>query len=568
MSILGRKWHLFEQESGLSRELSEQFDISNVTSQVLINRGLKTKEEVQDFLNPKLGSLRDPFEIPDMKQAVARVLEARARGEKVTVYGDYDADGVTGTTIILLGLKNIGVEASYYIPHRYDEGYGMNEEAVKKLAFEGCKLIITVDCGVSNCKEVRAAKELGLDVIITDHHNIPDTLPGAIAVVNPKRIKGRHPSKDLAGAGVAFKFIWALYRMAGISDSVPVKEFLDLAALGTVADVVPLVGENRAITVSGIKVLNDKKRVGVKHLFDAAGISGKATTRNISFMLAPRLNAPGRLEHARLSVNLLLEDDPLKARMIAGEINRINTERQQIGGLIGDDAYSRLRDVDVKQLIVLSGKGWHPGVIGIVASKIAEKFNRPTILISHDKDSCRGSARSIEGFDVYGLLASCRDLFSDFGGHKDAAGFEMPAGNIQALEDRLSKEIAGTIKIENLVPRTKIDAEIDPGMISLKLASELEKLEPFGSGNRSPVFVSKKLRITGKKKVGSKGNHLKLKLSNGKSVIDSIGFGMGAIDEKLIKDQDFDVAYNLSLNRWDGFEIPQMELVDLRRSKG
>ncbi len=565
MSLLNKRWHLFTSDVPLCEELSNEFSISRTAAQVLVNRGITGKEAVSAFLKPRLSSLSDPFDIPGMEKAVARILLAKERHEKVLIYGDYDVDGVTATSILMLALKKLGIEVSYYIPHRYDEGYGMNTEAIKQIAQDGVKLIITVDCGISNKKEVKEAAALGMEVIITDHHNIPAELPDAVAVVDPKMMSEDHPSRYLAGAGVAFKTAWALLKKAGLTDTSEIKELLDLAALGTIADIVPLLGENRTIAVSGLRVLNEKRRVGVRHLVSAAGISGSVSPRNVSFMLAPRLNAPGRLKHASLSLKLLLEDDPKKAFSIAAEINKLNLERQQIGSLIGEDAFSKIGSLDDKKLIILTGKNWHPGVIGIVASNIADRYNRPTILISEEGDLCRGSVRSIDGFDVYSLLYSCRDLFIDFGGHKDAAGFGMKSSNIKALEERLKKETDGSLAVERLVPKTNIDAQLMAGDIDTEAASDLQILEPFGSGNPAPVLMTPDLKVVSIKKVGKSGNHIKIRLTDGKNDLDSIGFGMAGLSEQIEPSCRVDAAYVLSVNEWDGFQHPQLQLVDLRR---
>lgn len=567
MSLLKRRWSLHKRDDRLAADIASKFRISKPTAQILINRGISLNEDIERFLAPKLSFLRDPFEIPDMHKAVERTLSAVRNKEKVFVWGDYDADGVTGSSIVVLGLRKTGIEAGCYIPHRYDEGYGLNVEGLKKIASLGATLLITVDCGISNLKEIEFARTLGIDVIVTDHHNIPEVLPPAVACVNPKRMESDHPSKNLAGAGVAFKFVWALLRSAGFKESSEIKEFLDLVALGTIADVVPLTGENRILAVSGISLLNEKRRAGVKHLFSSAKLSGDITARNISFMLAPRLNAPGRLKHAELSLNLLLEDDPQKAKSIADEINLVNSQRQQIGALIGEDVFSRITDPENTKLIVLSGKNWHPGVIGIVASRISEKYNRPSILISDSGKVCRGSARSIEGFDVYKLLLSCKDIFSDFGGHKDAAGFEMLSGSIEELKSRLAREIEGSFTYDELVPKTRIDVEAEPEELSCGLAREIERLAPFGQGNPSPVFLSKNMKVDSCKKVGAKGSHIKLKLSRGGAVIDAIGFGLGALADEMPRNSAVDIAFNLSVNEWDGFVIPQAQLVDIRRAQ-
>ncbi len=567
MSLLKRRWNIYKSDERLVSDISSEFCLSPLTAQILINRGIKKKDDIEHFLSPRLSFLKDPFEIPDMQKAVDRTLCAVRDREKVCVWGDYDADGVTGSSIAVLGLRKLGLEAGCYIPHRYDEGYGLNEEGIKKISSSGATLLITVDCGISNFKEIQYAKSLGMDTIVTDHHNIPEKLPPAVACVDPKRMDKSHSSRDLAGAGVAFKFIWALLRSAGFKDSSDIKEFLDLVALGTVADVVPLTGENRILAVSGIKLLNEKKRAGVKHLFNAAKMSGDVTARNISFMLAPRLNAPGRLKHADLSLNLLLENDPQKAKNIADEINFVNSQRQQIGTLIGEDVFSRINDPENTKLIMLSGKNWHPGVIGIVASRICEKYNRPSILISDSGRICRGSARSIEGFDIYKLLLSCKDIFSDFGGHKDAAGFEMPSDSIEELKSRLSKEIEGAFTFDELVPKTRIDVETKPGDLSCDLAREIEKLAPFGQGNPGPVFMARNMKVCSSNKVGAKKTHLKLKLSSDGSFLDAIGFGLGEFADEIPKTGAVDIAFNLSVNEWDGFVLPQAQLVDIRRAQ-
>lgn len=567
MSLLKRRWNIYKSDEGLASDISSEFKLFRSTSQILINRGIRKKEDVERFLSPRLSFLRDPFEIPDMRKAVDRTLKAVREREKVCVWGDYDADGVTGSSITVLGLKKLGLEASCYIPHRYNEGYGLNKDGLEQISSSGVTLLITVDCGISNFKEIEHAKSLGMDVVVTDHHNIPEKLPPAVACVDPKRMDKDHPSRDLAGAGVAFKFVWALLRAAGFKDSSDIKEFLDLVALGTVADVVPLTGENRILAVSGIKLLNEKKRAGVKHLFNAAKLSGDVTARNISFMLAPRLNAPGRLKHADLSLKLLLEDDPQKAKNIADEINFVNSERQQIGTLIGEDVFSRINDPENTKLIMLSGKNWHPGVIGIVASRISERYNRPSILISDSGRVCRGSARSIEGFDIYKLLLSCKDIFSDFGGHKDAAGFEMPSDSIEELKKRLSREIEGSFTFDELMPKTKIDVELEPENISCELAREIETLAPFGQGNPSPVFMTRAMQVRSCARVGAKKSHLKLMLSRGGISLDAIGFGLGEFADEVPVDEKVDIAYNISVNEWDGFVLPQAQIVDIRRTQ-
>ncbi len=559
-------WRIFKPDESLARVLSQELNISPLTAQVLINRGIRDVEEADVFLNPRLTHLKDPMEIPNITKAARRVLLAKEKDEKVLVFGDYDVDGVTGTAILLHTLKFLGIPATYYIPHRYGEGYSLSLESVKKIADSGVKLIITVDCGIANYIEIEEANSLGMEVVVTDHHNLPKNLPRAHAIVNPKMIRGEHPSKHLSGAGVAFKFAWALLRVAGLKDSVFLTSLLDLASLGTVSDVVPLTAENRILATTGLRLINEKKRMGIRHLAEAASLYGKISVNHIYFGLAPRINAAGRLEHASKSLELLLTEDPVEARALAQEISRINTSRQDIGRDIKDEVFSKLDEKYVTQnkVVVLSGKEWHPGVIGIVASQVVDRFSRPTVLVGINDGVGRGSARSIDGINMYELLDSCRDLFMDFGGHEGAAGFEIKPENIPELMSRLQEHGEGTISHEELRPKISIDAELEPSKITMSLIKELEVLDPHGEGNPSPVFMSKNLRLSDSRKVGAEGRHLKAKFSDGKVTLDTIGFDLGGRADMLSYDEIYDIAYRLETNEWDGFEVAQLSLVDIR----
>jgi single-stranded-DNA-specific exonuclease len=562
-------WQIFKSEAPLVDALSRELNISSLTARVLVNRGIRRVEEADIFLNPRLAHLRDPMEIPDMVQAAKRVMLARERGEKVLVFGDYDVDGVTGTAILLQTLRMLGIPASYYIPHRYGEGYSLSLDAVRSIAREGVKLIITVDCGIANVKEIEEAGALGMEVIVTDHHNLPELLPAASAIVNPKLIDGEHPSRNLSGAGVAFKFAWALLRVAGIKDSVFLTSLLDLASLGTISDVVPLTAENRTLAITGLKLINERKRLGIKHLAEVASLYGKISVNHIYFGLAPRINAAGRLEHASRSLELLLAEDGVAARALAEELNRINLQRRDIGSSIKEEVFSRLNEdyIEQNKLVVLSGENWHPGVIGIVASQVVDNFFRPTVLVGVNDGIGRGSARSVEGVNMYELLDSCRDLFLNFGGHEGAAGFEIKPGNLPELASRLKKEVEQRITLEDLRPRIAIDAELDPARISMSLIKELEALDPHGEGNPPPVFMSRKLKLFDIRRVGSNGRHLKLKLMHGEIALDTIGFAMGDLADGLSYNNDYDIAYKLESNEWSGFETAQLSLIDIRRAK-
>lgn len=561
-------WQVFKPEEKLAQTFSRELNLSLLVSQLLINRGIKTLNAAEVFLNPRLSHLRDPLEIPNMNAAARRVLEAKSKGEKVLVFGDYDVDGVTGTAILVHTLRFLGIDAAYYIPQRYGEGYSLSLEAVKKIAATGNKLIITVDCGIASFIEIEEANVLGMQVIVTDHHNLPRQLPQAYAIVNPKMIKEEHPSKNLSGAGVAFKFAWALLRATGIKESDFLISLLDLTALGTIADVVPLTEENRILAVSGLNVINERKRPGLKHLIEAASLAGKIIVDNIYFALAPRINAAGRIEHASKSLELLLASDPAQARTLAKELNQINSRRQDIGKAIKEEVFSRLEEINIAEnkLVVLSGENWHPGVIGIIASQVVDRYFRPAVLIGINDGVGRGSARSIEGLNIYELLDSCHDLFLDFGGHEGAAGFEILPAKIAELERRLRETIDVTISAEVLIPKVKIDAEINPATITLSLIKELEKIGPHGEGNTTPVYMSRNLQILDLRKVGSAGKHLKAKFSNGNISLETVGFGLGYLVNQLSYDKSYDIAYELSANEWNGFEMAQLSLVDIREA--
>ncbi|HTY13880.1 MAG TPA: single-stranded-DNA-specific exonuclease RecJ [Candidatus Omnitrophota bacterium] len=561
-----KKWRVLGQDPGLSQKLSSELKISPLTAQVLVNRGINNAAEADRFLNPRLMNLKDPFDIPDMLKAAQRVLLAKERGEKVLVYGDYDVDGVTGTVILLETLKHLGFDPEYYIPSRYGEGYSLNRDAVKKIKDDGVSLIITDDCGISSVEEVEYARSLGLDVIVTDHHNLPDKLPDAYALVNPKIIKGEHESKYLSGAGVAFKFAWALLRTAGIKENGFITGLLDLACLGTVADVVPLAGENRVLAVCGLNLINERKRLGLKQMLEAASVNARVGVSQINYVIAPRINASGRLEHASISVKLLTSSDPLEAMELAKKINSINTRRQGIGENIQEEVFAKIEGKRNDKILIAEGENWHPGVIGIVASRVVDAFYRPTVLIGINEGVGRGSARSIGDFNIFNILNTCRDLFDDFGGHEGAAGFEIDPSKIEELKSRLLANIEGMITPDLLVPKIEIDYAIDPNQITLGLIKELDVLEPHGQGNPSPIFMTGGLTLTDIRKVGADGAHLKLKFTDGNSSIESIGFRMGKNGYDLAVNKKYDIAYNLETNVWNGFESAQLNLVDIRET--
>jgi single-stranded-DNA-specific exonuclease len=562
MSLTGKRWQISLQDTTDAQEFSARSKISPILAQILINRGINNTAEVDAFITPKLNLLSNPYEIPDVEKAAQRVIKAKENKEKVAVYGDYDVDGVTGTAILYLTLKDLGIDTVYYIPHRYTEGYGLNKKAIDKLKADGVSLIVTNDCGVSNVAQIDHANSIGIDVIVTDHHNPPHILPNALAIVNPKLIVGAHRCRDMSGAGVAFKFAWGLYRSFGIKDSANLMDLLDLAGLGTIADIVPLLDENRVLAIYGIKALNNCKRIGLQKLIEAAGIKKRITATHVNYTIAPRLNSAGRLENASLSVELLITKDELKAKTLALELCKLNTKRQSIGAQIQKEAFAMIDSTPSKS-IILHGNSWNPGVIGIVASQIVDKYYRPTVLIGINEGIGRGSARSIDGLNIYEALDSCRDLFNDFGGHKKAAGFEIQAEKIPELIERLRTRIEEDLIDEELVPLLEIESMLDPKAINMGLASELELLAPFGEENQVPTFASHDLKLIEMKRVGD-GSHLKARFTEGTVTLDSIGFSMGTLANKMKLGDNYDLAYNLEVNEYNGFESAQLNLVDIR----
>lgn len=562
------EWSIYPQNYELSSSLAKELNVSPYLAQILQNRGFLTFDSAYKFLYPKLMHLKDPFDIPHIKKAADRVLLAKERGEKILVYGDYDVDGVTGTGIVIEALRKIGIEARSYIPYRYGEGYSLNVSAIRKIKEEKISLIITVDCGISNFLEIEEATALNIDVIITDHHNLPNKLPNAYAIVNPKLIKEDHPSKDLSGAGVAFKFAWALFRCANISENSFLTNLLDLAALGTIADIVALTNENRIITKQGLVMINkQEKRIGLEALITILGLKGPISTRDVNFGIAPRINAAGRLEHASLSLNLLISKDPIEAKKFAKELNKLNSKRQEIGDVINNQVFSQITDQNLSsnKIIIAVGKNWHPGVIGIIASRVVEKFYKPAVLISINEDIGRGSARSIDNLNIFKILASCQDLYTDFGGHEGAAGFEIEKQNIEELKTRLLKATEGLDFDFN--PKLHVDLELKPEQATLAFAEELKLLEPHGEKNPSPIFLSKRLKLLDVWTVGNNNSHLKIKFASGSYTFDVIGFGFGEHKNQISPNSYYDIAYSISSNQWNGFDNVQFNLVDLKPSE-
>jgi single-stranded-DNA-specific exonuclease len=552
-----RRWLLQKTNAEYVSYLSKASSISPALAQILINRGMKTPEEVSEFML-KTPSMSDPMEIRGMRAAV-EALEAAARNDtRVLVHGDYDTDGLTATAILTDSLWRMGIKTDYFIPNRFRNGYGFNPPAVEMAKRTGAGLIVTVDCGISSFEASEMASEEGIGVIITDHHEpVPGRLPNALAVINPKL--SNPDLANLAGAGVALKVAQALGQRH--SDRIPFNEYLDLAALGTLADSVPLTGENRAIVRKGMPLIMEGVRPGLRALGMVSGLNGRPPRSNlISFTIVPRINAAGRMSDAQEVVELLLTTDEQKAADIADSLNRMNTERQKTEEILFGKAMEQFDPDAPGPAIVLSGEGWHEGVIGIVASRIAERYVRPTFVLSVSDGVAKGSARSIPQFDIYAGLTECSDLLRDFGGHSQAAGLKLDVDNLKTFKEKMSGVVSSTVS--DFTPQLKIEADVNLREVNFKLIQELQMLEPFGSGNPEPVLGTKELEAINPRVVGN--NHLKMKLRSRSSVVDAIGFRMGGLIEVVEDSPEIDVAYTATINEWNGRRSVQLKLKGLR----
>ncbi|MFC1517880.1 single-stranded-DNA-specific exonuclease RecJ [Candidatus Margulisiibacteriota bacterium] len=560
-----KRWKYLAPDSSIE-EIKNTLKISDTIALLLANRGLKTLESAEKFLKPSLANLASPQQIPQLEKGAELLVEIIKNKEKIVIYGDYDVDGITATALLVSALKELGGNVSYYIPHRYHEGYSLNKEAIDKLATGKTKWMLTVDCGISNFSEIEYARSVGLKVIVTDHHNPPERLPEAEALINPKLGPKDTPYYLLAGVGVAFKLAQCLYVKCGREQNAAEK-FLALTALGTVADMVPLLGENRIITFFGLQKLNQEPPAGIQILKKNSSLKGNITTRSIGFILGPRINAAGRLEDAGIAVDLLLAESLEEAKPLAAKLNHLNRKRQEIGSNIYDDTHKFLENNPAllkKKALILSSPDWHPGVTGIVASQLVRKHCRPAVLISIEGETARGSIRSPEGVNIFEALTKCQDLFLNYGGHPEAAGFELLSKNIPEFTSRYIGLLDKTITQEMLIPELKIDLKLNSQDISLNLVSELNALAPFGKGNSLPIFSTDSLELLEFRPVGD-GSHLKVTLRNGKNIFDGIGFGLGEYSKVLAENQGaLELAFSLEQNEWNGRKKAQLFLHDLK----
>lgn len=565
--IYNKKWTLKHKGKVKETELSKKINISPEISQILNNRGINDEKDAEIFMNPSLEYLRDPFLMKDMKKATERIKKAIENKEKIYIYGDYDVDGVSSTSILYIYFKSIDYPVKYYIPNRLEEGYGINEDAIRKISNDGCDLIITVDCGITSVNEVGLANELGIDVIITDHHECQSDVPDAYAIVNPKQGDCNYPFDMLCGCGVAFKMIQALTDEEEFKRSM--FDYLEVVTLATICDIVPLIDENRIIVKNGLKLMKEGKNLGLRELIKVCGIeTSKIGSSHIGYSVGPRINASGRLGHSYLGVQLFTTDLEDEAKEIANILEVKNIERQMIESKMykeAEDVISSSENYKDDKVLVVAKEGWQHGIIGIVASKLTEKYYKPTILLTIEDGEATGSARSIKGFSIFDALVSCKDLMNKFGGHEQAAGLALNAENIEELRKRVNEIADYNLSKDDLIENIKVEYELEEESATLDLVDNLHKLEPFGLSNPSPRFIMRDLLLTNIYKMGKNKQHLKLICENEKSY-ECVGFNMAYLAEDFQEGDKIDVLFQVDENNFNNDRKVQFLLKDIRLS--
>lgn len=560
-----KKWNIAESDKALRTDLAQTLAISPLAASLLLHRGIDDAEEARRFLYPETEQkFYDPFLMQDMETAVVRILTALDRKERIVVYGDYDVDGITATAVLVRCLRRLGADAGYYIPNRLTDGYGFKTEALQQIADEGASLLISVDCGISAVKEVAAVGEK-LDIIITDHHLPGPVLPQATAVVNPHRDDCRYPYPELAGVGVAFKLCQAVWQRRKQEEYTA---DMELAALGTIADIVPLLDENRKLVKIGLARMQHTAIVGLQALLEAAGLTGKSVTAGqVGFVLAPRLNAAGRVAAAAQGAELFLMDDPAKAIAVAAELNDENSRRQELERAILAQAEKQLEQVDVEaaRVLVLAGNDWHPGVIGIVASRLVDKYYRPTVVIGIKDGVGKGSCRSIKGFHMYEALSACSNILLGFGGHAMAAGLSVAADQIDALRDALTAFAEDHLSAQDYIPALEIEAELSPADVDYDFMEELARLEPYGMGNPQPLFCCSGVQGRNAGAMGREKQHLKFEIAAGRRSIRAFSWNRSAY-VPFISRGVMDMVYVPVVNEWNGSRSIECKVLELRGS--
>ena len=562
---MNKKWQLYEINEEEVEKIENKYKINKLLATILVNRNIKEPKDIRLFLKPTREDFHDPYLIKDMEIAAQRIIKAINNKEKVTIYGDYDVDGITSITVLKSFLSDIGLECESYIPDRLEEGYGLNKNAIDSILKKGCDLMITVDCGISGNEEIDYANSLGIETIVTDHHEPGDKLPNAIAVIDNKRKDSTYPFRELAGVGVVFKLIQALGIKLGLKEETYLK-YLDIVCLGTISDIVPLVDENRVIAKLGLMLVQQTRNIGLRSIINSSGYK-KVDSTTISFGVAPRVNACGRMGMAEEALNLFLSKNINEVNELTKRLNEHNSLRQSIEKQIFEEVLKQIEenDLDKHKVIVLGGKNWHHGVIGIVSSKVTEMYFKPSILLSFEEDGIgKGSGRSIPGFDLHEALTKCGQTIEKFGGHSMAIGITLKKDKFEEFKNKF-EQIAIDEHIERIVPIIKIDAKINLDDINKEMVESLKQLEPFGEANKMPIFLFKNLKIDSIRAL-SEGKHLKLTLKDNNNIINAIGFNIGKLaDEYRIGDK-IDVVGTLEINTFNGVDNLQINIKDIMKS--
>lgn len=568
------QWVVVKSDDELAACIASEVGVSIITARLLVNRGIKSAEEAEEFLAPSLDNLHDPMLLPDIDRGVERLAQAIEKKERILVHGDYDVDGVTSTALLVRTLRVLGAEVDHRLPHRRKEGYGIKPKVIDEAREAGVSLIVTTDCGITAFETAKRARECGIDIIITDHHEPSDRLPEAVAVIDPLRKDSQYPFPHLAGVGVALKFAQALVRRLGIkdkrlNDKTYIGHYLDLASLGTIADVVPLTGENRIIARFGLKALGESKKIGIRTLIERMGLAERVpTSYHVGYMLGPRINAVGRMGDAALALDLMLTGDEQLAAELVELLEKYNRERQQEQAKMLRKAEEIMGEIDLDEnpVLVVASEDWNTGVVGIVAGRLVDVYCRPSVVLSVDRSRnlAHGSARSIDAFNIIDALNECEDILINAGGHAKAAGLTLPADRLEEFRERLLDMAAEWISPEDLVPRVEVEAEIRPSEITYSLQREIERMEPFGECNPEPLFVTRGLEVAELWRVGQDGAHLKMRVVGDGTALEAVAFGRGEMESEISRGSVIDLCYTLKTDKFNGSECVQLTVEDIK----
>lgn len=560
---MNKKWEICKINEEDINKICEENNLSQLIGSILASKKIISKDEIREFLNPTRDDFHDPFLMPDMEKAVERVLIAIQNKEKIIIYGDYDVDGITSVTVLKKFLEEQGLKTGEYIPNRLNEGYGLNKEAVKNISEQGYTLIITVDCGISCIEEIEYAKELGMEVIVTDHHEPGEIIPDCLAVVDAKRKDNKYPFNQLAGVGVVFKLIQSISLKLNLEAKEYLK-YLDIVCVGTISDIVPLIDENRVITKLGLKLVEKTRNIGLKTLLESTGYK-EINSTTISFGIAPRINACGRMGEEKEALELFLTNNIQEAKQISERLNQYNIERQETEKQIFKQAIQEIEEENKDVPCIILGKeGWHHGIIGIVASKVTDIYFKPSILICFEGEEGKGSGRSIPGFDLHDAVMNCNTYVEKFGGHSMAIGINVKKENFEKFKKEFEEYVQNS-HINDIIPIIKIDKEIDLRKINIQDIRDLKLLEPYGEANKMPLFLIKNMKIQSIRTL-SEGKHIKLKLGIDNYIADAIGFNMGNIAEQYLIGDRVDVVGSLEINDFGDNENIQINLKDIRKT--